>query len=125
MEEPEADNDLLDKDTEQHPEFNAEEDIDYKDYYARLNLNLPQSRSLGLKIANFLEKLIELNSECKSEETLFDMKQLPKITLDKFLQRIIDYSHNSPESWILALILIERYTSSKGGVFIHRLNIYK
>lgn len=111
--------------TSQSADMDEEGEFTYQEYYSYLNLKVPTSKEIGARIAVVLERLIEVNEHCKSEETLFDMKQAPKIGLDKYLERIVEYAHNSPESWVLALIVIERYIGSKENVHIHRLNIYK
>jgi hypothetical protein len=111
--------------TSQSADMDEEGEFTYQEYYSYLNLKVPTSKEIGARIAVVLERLIEVNENCKSEETLFDMKQAPKIGLDKYLERIVEYAHNSPESWVLALIVIERYIGSKENVHIHRLNIYK
>lgn len=106
-------------------EIREEEDLDYESYYERLQIPQPNTRNLALRISGVLENLVRVNIDCPSAETLFDMKQPPKIGLRDYIRRIIDYAHNSPESWVLALILVERYVGTKEGVHVHQLNIYK
>lgn len=112
-------------DLEAPGQIEEEEDLEYLQYYGRLRIEPPLTRDIGLRIAAVLENLVKVNEHCPSAETLFDMKQAPKISLRDYIRRIIDYAHNSPESWVVALILVERYVGTKEGVHVHQLNIYK
>ena len=110
---------------EREATMDEDEELDYSSYYARLDIAQPSVRNLCQSTAEFLENLIAANADHESAETLFDMANPPRINLPDFLKRVEDYSLNSPESWILALIIIEKYIGQKAGVVIHRQNIYK
>lgn len=126
MSEPEAQERLDDRETtSQTADMDEDEDFTYQEYYGYLNLKIPTTKEIGPRIGVVLERLIEVNEHCKSDPTLFDMAQPPKITLENYIKRIVDYANNSPESWVIALVVIERYVGNKENVHIHRLNIYK
>jgi hypothetical protein len=99
--------------------------LPYALQYKQLGTPVPDVKDLGLKIANFLENLVQVNEGIPSCETIFDMKAQPKISLEKYIQRMIDYSQNSAESWVLALVLLQRYIDKKRDMVVHRLNLYK
>ena len=103
----------------------GQSDLPYVEQYRLLGTTPPEVKLLGSKIAGFLENLVTENEGIVSCETLFDMKAQPKISLEKYVQRISDFSRNSAESWIIALVLLQRYSENKPAMVVHRLNLYK
>lgn len=106
-------------------DLSDDEELAYEDYYRRLHLRPPNLSTLGPKIAEFLERLVQENEHCVSQPTVFDIKQAPSCPLRKYVQRIVDYSLNSPESWIVSLVLIERFLENSPGVCVNKYNIHK
>lgn len=107
------------------PEEDCNESLSYEEFYIRLNINPPEVKTLGKKVASFLEGIIEENENTQSEVSPFDIQKVPKISLAGYVQRIVDYGMNSAESWIIALCLIERYVELRETICIHRLNVNK
>lgn len=106
-------------------DMSEEDEAGYIEYYKKLQIDPPNVKELGMKIANFLERLVVENQDCESKETIFDIKQVANLKLKDYVKRIIDYSLNSVESWILSLVLLERFTEGSPGVYLNRHNIFK
>ena len=77
------------------------------------------------KISFILNKIIKCNEENKTiTPSLFDNKKLPKINIEKYLERIMNYSEVSYTTLIYSLALIDKLCIySKINLSYH--NIYK
>ena len=100
----------------------------YEDFY-RLNtcLKTPEI-TLDLlveHIADFQEKLAEDHKEMYVQKSSFDSQRTPSIRLKDYLKRIKTYSIASTEAFILALIYIDRYTTSNDNLCVTPQNIHK
>jgi hypothetical protein len=86
---------------------------------------MPEARQVALKLASFLERLVEENNNIPCQPTMFDLTKNANISISDFMKRIVDYSYNSPESYVVSLILLEKYVANKENVLVNRFNIHK
>lgn len=102
-----------------------EDFLSYHLFYERFRARPPNSQLLGTKIARFLENLIEANSQVQSLPSVFDLKTVPKISVNDYIARIVQYSSISAEGLILGIVLIEKYLEANMGVYPTAFNIHK
>ena len=84
----------------------------YEEFYKFSNVPEIRTDSLVTCISDFLSNLAAENQTVKIDKTPFDSHKIPAISLRDYLKRILTYSIVSKECYAIALIYIDRYTSS-------------
>ena len=100
----------------------------YNTYYDLLGVDAPTEQTLAGRIAKILEALVDSNKDKQVDErfrTVFQADTIPGISIVKYMQRILFYSQCSPESYIYALIYMDRFNSCRENSFLNPYNVHK
>lgn len=84
------------------------------------------------KIINTLEKIISRNESSemfekikhRQKKNLFNSFEIPEISFEDYLKRVVNYSQIQKATLIISLIYIDRFCSL-GKIFLTRNNIHK
>lgn len=106
-------------------EIRLNQNLTYSELYLKLELLVPDSRNIGQAIAELLVKMIDSNTGLTPQRTIFHSKSVPGISIQKYLERLTSYSRCSPETFILALIYIDRYTEKEISQCLMPKNVHK
>ena len=94
--------------------------------YQQMNLNyMPTVEQMALKIGKIFGEMIESNAHKSHEASVFDSKKKPSISVIDYFSRFAKYSRCSLESFIIAMILIDRYIDRNGKLIIHSNNSHR
>jgi len=99
--------------------------LTYEEYYQALSVMPETGAGLARKIAHVLESIVQANADMPCARTIFNVSQVPSISVEAYVARIAQYSQCSPEAYILAIIYIDRYHREHGATCLNRLNIHK
>ena len=99
--------------------------LSYDQYYAALSVLPDTGLGLARKMVSILEGIVEANAQLPCADTVFNVTQMPNISVEAYVARIAQYSQCSPEAYILAIIYIDRYHREHGGTCLNRRNIHK
>ena len=79
-------------------------------------------------ISVILEKTLYSGNKNKknilSKKTIFDIKKIPKISIKKYIRRIVKYAKPEPSSLISALIYLDKICETQ-NIVLTKKNIYK
>lgn len=99
--------------------------LTYEEYYRALSVLPETGVGLAKRIAQVLESIVEANTDMPCAKTIFNVSQVPSISVEGYVSRIAQYSQCSPEAYILSIIYIDRYHREHGDTCLNRLNIHK
>lgn len=102
------------------------ERLSYGETYAIIGLGVPQVADIALRIAFLLRDMVSRGAaNSVGAESVFDSKAIPGISIEKYLERLASYSRCSVETFVIALIYVDRIVSVEGGVVLSPLNVHK
>jgi len=98
----------------------------YRQIYTSMNLShLPSLEQLSLALARIFGEIVSANAPRETVASMFDAKRVPLISLCDYFGRFAKYSRASFESFIVALILIDRFIENQSGLFISAVNCHR
>ena len=100
--------------------------LSYQQLYSSMNLQfLPTLDQICLTLARIFGEIVLANADRETLSSLFDSKKVPGISLSDYFGRFAKYSRCSFESFIIALIFVDRYIENQGNIFIHKTNCHR
>ena len=100
--------------------------LTYKQLYSNMNLQfLPTLEQICLTLARIFGEIVAANTDRETVVSLFDAKKAPLISLADYFGRFAKYSRCSFESFIIALIFVDRYIENQTNIFIHSANCHR
>ena len=109
-------------------ELRLNERLSYHETYSLLSMNVPKPGEIAIYIASVLRDMVSRSSEAMGlalTDTPFDSKAVPGISIEKYLERLAGYSRCSPETFVIALIYVDRIVSAGCGVVLGPRNVHK
>jgi hypothetical protein len=92
----------------------------YQQLYVSMGLTVqPTTERLCGVVGGVFEGIVAGNSGRASAASVFDAKKIPGISMGDYLVRFAKYSRASLESFVIALIYIDRYIEASPGFFLH------
>lgn len=109
-------------------ELRLNETLSYSETYSLLSLPVPTAAHIATLIASLLDQIVARNTTdnlSQSDNSTFHSKTIPGISIAKYLQRLAGYSRCSPETFIMALIYVDRFISSQHAQTLGPRNVHK
>ena len=111
-----------------HLELRLNEKLSYSETYSLLSLPVPTATQIAALIASLLDQIVARNmtdSLIASSHSTFHSKTVPGISIAKYLQRLAGYSRCSPETFVMALIYVDRFISNQQSQSLGERNVHK
>lgn len=99
--------------------------LSYAEYYASLNLEEPALAAVGAQLAGVLTEIIESNEDKECPVTPFTILTPLPISLEDYIARIVKYSCCSAETYLLAVIYIDKYHRERETTCLNKQNVHK
>ena len=109
-------------------ELRLNERLTYVETYSLLSMPVPKPAEIAVCIASLLKNLVSKSPEAMGlalTNTPFDSKTIPGISIEKYLERLAGYSRCSPETFVIAVIYVDRIVSPECGVVLGPRNVHK
>ena len=97
----------------------------YSEIYLEIGLEVLPVEEVGKLIANLLNKMVSINEGPTPPKTIFHSKVIPGISIEKYLIRLAQYARCSSESFVMALIYIDRYFEKNISQSLIPKNVHK
>lgn len=98
----------------------------YQQLYGSLGLPAqPTMERLCGVLAGVFGGIVAGNAGRAPTGSVFDAKKIPGISIGDYLARFAKYSRGSLESFVIALIYIDRYIEASPGFFLHPGNCHR
>ena len=99
--------------------------LPYPQAYRSLNMPAPSLDQIATSLSQVLLKMVTCNQNNTAVESLFHSKKVPGISIEGYLRRQATYSRCSPETFLLALIYIDRYLENNPEQSLGARNVHK
>ena len=106
-------------------EIRLNEGKTYCETYCSLSMPEPKAEQIGNMISEVLAKMVSDNAGCCPPKSLFHSKVVPGISIQKYLERLTRASRCSSETYLLALIYIDRYLEKQDCQALIDKNVHK
>jgi len=97
----------------------------YHEFYTMVNIPKVSDEVVVSQIAQILHGLSSDNRNINIDKSIFNSTKIPSITLHKYFLRILQYSIVSRECYLISLIYLDRYTTSRENCCLTPYNIHK
>jgi hypothetical protein len=89
-----------------------------------INVNKKNVNKKNVNKKNSDSKKFQIKDKLSNDEKIFDSKEIPQISLKKYLSRILKYAKPQPSSIIISLILIDKICEHS-KINLNQKNIHK
>ncbi len=110
---------------EMPPEISPTNDSYRSAYRSARVRNMPTLEQLIAPLAQNFATMIESNFNKEACLSPFNSKRAPSISVRDYLARLARFSRCSPESFLIAVIYIDRYIQERPDEIINSLNFHK
>ena len=83
--------------------------LSYAQLYQSIDIPVPEPKVVVLCLSRLLDQMVLVNQTKSPIKTIFHSKNIPGISIQKYLERFAAYSRCSVETFFLALIYLDRY----------------
>lgn len=90
-----------------------------------LPLNFSNHLQILELIALLLEEILQTEGDSKEVSDPFKAKTMPTISLKEYLIRLDKFLYGSKESFLMALVLVDRLMTMNEGIKINKGNIHR
>ena len=85
----------------------------------------PSIRTVSGTVAKILEEIVVANNVGTVLNSPFNAPKVPSISIQNYLERFVKFARCSMETFILALILIDRLIQNTTNLKIHATNVHR